>query len=86
MTGEPTTLTMERHSATVRPGSDNARMTTIMQNYGLTWTDLDGTPRATVTAYDKPSAQHRKDQLESAGASDIEIHSVRLGEQLEPKA
>ena len=61
-------------------------MTTTMQNYGLTWTDSDGTPRATVTAYDNPSAQHRKEQPEGARATDIEIHSIRLGERLEPRA
>jgi hypothetical protein len=28
-------------------------MTITMQNYGLTWTDLDGTPRTSGVSYDK---------------------------------
>ncbi|MGW1616472.1 hypothetical protein ACWCQZ_44920 [Streptomyces sp. NPDC002285] len=42
-------------------------MTTItMQNYALTWTDPDGTPRASAVAYDKTTAEQRQAELENA--------------------
>jgi hypothetical protein len=31
-------------------------MPITMQDYRLTWTDAEGTPRASAVAYDKPSA------------------------------
>ncbi|MFJ9420660.1 hypothetical protein [Streptomyces sp. NPDC101249] len=57
-----------------------------MENYGLTWTDSTGTPRASVVAYDQPSADHKKQQLEAGGATRVEITPIKLGEQVQPKA
>lgn len=61
-------------------------MTITMQNYGLTWTDPHGTPRASAVAYDKTSADHRKGELEKAGATGIEILPIKPGELPRPKA
>ncbi|MEU6355961.1 hypothetical protein ABZ896_42735 [Streptomyces sp. NPDC047072] len=60
-------------------------MTTTMRSFALTWTDPDGAPRASAVAYDKPSAERRRTELESAGATCIELVPVRLGELPEPK-
>lgn len=57
-----------------------------MQNYAITWTDPDGTPRASASAYDKPSAERRRDELSAGGAADVEIAPVKPGVALEPKA
>jgi hypothetical protein len=57
-----------------------------MQNYGLTWTDTDGRPRASAVAYDKPSADERRTELEDAGCTDVEIVPVQPGELPEPRA
>ncbi|MDX3838960.1 HNH endonuclease family protein [Streptomyces europaeiscabiei] len=65
--------------------SDDAPMAT-MQNYGITWTDPTGTPRASAVAYDKPSAQHRKATLEATGCTAVEIVAVKPGELPEPRA
>jgi hypothetical protein len=51
-----------------------------MQNYGLTWTDTDGRPRASAVAYDKPSAEKRRKELEDAGCTSVEIVEVKPGE------
>jgi hypothetical protein len=59
--------------------SDNAPVTT-MQNYGLTWTDPTGTPRAAAVAYDERSAQHRKGVLESERCASVEIVPIKPGE------
>lgn len=59
---------------------------TTMQHYGFTWTDTDGTPRASAVAYDRNSANHRRQELEAAGATDIDEAPVRPGELPEPKA
>ena len=48
-------------------------MTIRMQNFALTWTDPDGIPCSSAVACDKPSADTRKQDLESAGCSDIQI-------------
>jgi hypothetical protein len=64
--------------------SDHAPVTT-MQNYGLTWTDPTGTPRASAVAYDARSAQHRKGVLESDGCTSVEIVAVKTGELPEPR-
>jgi hypothetical protein len=61
-------------------------MTITMQNYGLTWTDADGIPRASAVAYDEKSADHRKAELEKAGATGIEILPIEPGELPQPKA
>ncbi|MEU0030724.1 hypothetical protein [Streptomyces sp. NPDC006335] len=61
-------------------------MTITMQNYGLTWTDADGTPRASAVSYDERSADHRKTELEKAGATSIEILPIKPGELPHPKA
>ncbi|MGI5414020.1 hypothetical protein ACQEV9_45430 [Streptomyces chartreusis] len=57
-----------------------------MQNFALTWTDLDGTPRASAVAYDKKTAQQRQDELVTAKASGIQIVPVRPGQLPAPKA
>jgi hypothetical protein len=54
-------------------------MTITMQNYGLTWTDADGTPRASAVAYDERSAEQRRDELVAAKATDVEIVPVKPG-------
>lgn len=57
-----------------------------MQNYALTWTDSDGVARASAVAYDKPSASKRRDELETAGCTSIEIVPVRPGQLPEPRS
>jgi hypothetical protein len=57
-----------------------------MKNYGLTWTDPDGTPRAAAVSYDKPSAETRKQRLEADGCTDVEVVETKPGERLHPKA
>ncbi|MFG3585156.1 hypothetical protein [Streptomyces sp. NPDC047990] len=61
-------------------------MAITMHSYGLTWTDRDGTPRASGVSYDQASAEHRRDELAAAKASDIEIVPVTPGQRLQPKA
>jgi hypothetical protein len=56
-----------------------------MQNYGLTWIDLTGTPRSSAVAYDEPSAQDRKAALENAGCTSVEIVAVRPGKLPKPR-
>lgn len=56
-----------------------------MKNYALTWTDPGGTPRASASAYDQPSVNRRKAELEDAGCTDIEIVEVKPGELPEPR-
>lgn len=56
-----------------------------MKNYGLTWTDPDGAPRAAAVSYNKASADDRKQRLEAAGAIDVEIVETKPGERLQPK-
>ncbi|MFH9968540.1 hypothetical protein ACH4PR_45840 [Streptomyces mirabilis] len=41
---------------------------------GLTWTDPDGTRRASVVSYDKTSAEQRKQQPEGAGCTNVQCH------------
>ncbi|MPY47188.1 hypothetical protein [Streptomyces acidicola] len=55
-------------------------MTTTMQNYALTWTDTDGTPRASAVAYDETSAGRQKSVLEAAGSTNVEIVPVKPGQ------
>ncbi|WP_328743802.1 hypothetical protein OHT57_00500 [Streptomyces sp. NBC_00285] len=61
-------------------------MAITMQSYGLTWTDSDGVAWSSAVAYDKKSAEHRKQELEAAGASSIEVVPVRPGQLPEPTA
>ncbi|MBK3642211.1 hypothetical protein PV332_14635 [Streptomyces scabiei] len=61
-------------------------MTITMQNYALTWTDPDGTPRASAVAYDKPSAGRRKHDLEDAGCSNVQIIETKPGQLPEATA
>jgi hypothetical protein len=70
---------------TVRPTGHNGGMAITMHSYGLTWTDRDGTARASGVSYDQASAEHRKGELETAGATDVEIVPVTPGERLQPK-
>jgi hypothetical protein len=67
--------------ATVRPRSKNARM----KNYGLTWTDPDGTPRAAAVSYDKASADDRQARLVAAKCRDVEIVETKPGELAQPQ-
>ncbi|MFD1277485.1 hypothetical protein [Streptomyces kaempferi] len=60
-------------------------MAITMHSYGLTWTDPDGTPRASGVSYDQASADHRRDELEASGATDVAIVPVTPGERLQPK-
>ncbi|GAA3506604.1 hypothetical protein GCM10019016_137190 [Streptomyces prasinosporus] len=46
--------------AAVSATSDDAGMTITMRGYGFTWTDPDGTPRASAVAYDAVSAGRRR--------------------------
>ncbi|MFD4547319.1 hypothetical protein [Streptomyces sp. NPDC058466] len=55
-------------------------MTISMQNFGLTWTDPDGTPRAAAVSYDKASADRRKAELEGAGCTAVEVVPTQPGE------
>ncbi|MEU5637494.1 hypothetical protein ACH47C_33655 [Streptomyces rishiriensis] len=59
-------------------------MTSVMQNYGLLWTDPDGTPQASAGRYDKRSAKHRRTELKAVGCTRVEIVPVRPGEVPEP--
>jgi hypothetical protein len=61
-------------------------MTTRMQSYGFTWTDPDGTPRTSAVAYDQVSADRRRDELEAARATDIEMVPMKPGELPTAKA
>lgn len=60
-------------------------MTIAMKDYGLTWTDTDGTPRASTVAYDKGSAGQRKTELEKSGATNAQIAEVAPGQLLQAK-
>ncbi|KOV96520.1 MULTISPECIES: hypothetical protein [unclassified Streptomyces] len=60
-------------------------MTITMRSYSFTWTAPDGTPRASAVAYDEASAGRRRDELEKAGASDIERVDVKPGELPAPR-
>jgi hypothetical protein len=51
-----------------------------MTNYGLTWTDPDGTPRAAAVSYDKASAEARKARLEADGCTAVEVVETKPGE------
>jgi hypothetical protein len=60
-------------------------MPITMKSFAFTWTDADGVPRASAVSYDQKSAEHRKGELEKAGATDIEIVPVKPGELPEPR-
>lgn len=55
-------------------------MSITMENFVLTWTDPDGSRRASAVAYDRISADRRRNELEKAGASDIDEVAVKPGE------
>ncbi|WP_047121277.1 hypothetical protein [Streptomyces leeuwenhoekii] len=55
-------------------------MTITMQSYAFTWTDPEGTPRASAVAYDKASADRRERELEATGATSIRRVPVAPGE------
>ncbi|MFF8610869.1 hypothetical protein ACF06X_33725 [Streptomyces sp. NPDC015346] len=50
-----------------------------MVNYRLHWTE-NGERRTSAVSYGLSSAEHRKQQLETAGATDVEIVKVKPGE------
>jgi hypothetical protein len=60
-------------------------MATTMQSYGFTWTDPDGTPRASAVSYDHASSERRRAELVKTGATDIEKVSVKPGELPTPR-
>ncbi|MFE2486085.1 hypothetical protein ACFXGR_22845 [Streptomyces mirabilis] len=60
-------------------------MAITMQNYGLTWTDPDGTPRAAAVSYDKVSAERRQAQLEAGGCTDVQVVETKPGELPQPR-
>ncbi|MFJ5644015.1 hypothetical protein [Streptomyces sp. NPDC093223] len=51
-----------------------------MINYGLTWTDTDGVPRASAVAYDKVSGEREAGKLRDAGSTDVELVEVKPGQ------
>jgi hypothetical protein len=55
-------------------------MAITMQSYSFTWTDPDGTPRASAVAYDRTSADRRRKELEKAGVTEIVEVPVKPGE------
>ncbi|QDO05366.1 hypothetical protein OHB25_03405 [Streptomyces mirabilis] len=59
-------------------------MAITMQNFSLTWTDPDGTPRAAAVSYDKTSADRRKAQLE-ADCTDVQVVETKPGELPQPQ-
>jgi hypothetical protein len=56
-----------------------------MKNYGLTWTDSTGTPRAAAVSYDKASADSRKERLEADGCTAVEVVETKPGELPQPR-
>ncbi|MFE2563005.1 hypothetical protein [Streptomyces mirabilis] len=61
-------------------------MAITMQNYGLTWTDAGGVPRAAAVSYDKVSAERRKGQLEAGGCTDVQLVETKPGELPQAKS
>jgi hypothetical protein len=61
-------------------------MATTMISYGITWTDPDGTLRASAVAYDKTSGERQQQKLRDDGCTDVELVQVRPGHLLEPRA
>ncbi|MYW30116.1 hypothetical protein [Streptomyces sp. SID2119] len=59
-------------------------MPITMQSYALTWTDTNGVRRASGVSYDKPSAEHRKAELEAAKATNVTVVPIRPGELPQP--
>ncbi|MFF0515504.1 hypothetical protein [Streptomyces sp. NPDC004250] len=79
-------LASDARSGQVRTGRRNNDEPVIsMQNYGLTWTDITGTPRSSAVAYDESSAQDRKADLVNDGCTNVEIVAVRPGKLPEPR-
>jgi hypothetical protein len=60
-------------------------MAITMQNYGLTWTDPDGTARVSGVSYDQASAEQRKGELEAAGCAAVEVVETKPGERAATK-
>lgn len=52
-----------------------------MQNFKVRWTEGDKV-RTSVVSYGASSAEHRKQELEGLGVTDVEIISVKPGEEL----
>ncbi|WP_282790957.1 hypothetical protein [Streptomyces sp. CC224B] len=55
-------------------------MTTTMISYRLEWTDPTGKNHTSAVTYDKPSAQDRKQRLETEGCTEITVRQVNPGE------
>ncbi|MDX3800479.1 hypothetical protein [Streptomyces sp. AK04-3B] len=68
----------------VEGGEVMISMTSVMQYYGLLWTDPDGAPQASAGRYDKRSAKHRRTELKAVGCTRVEIVPVRPGDVPEP--
>ncbi|MGW5529445.1 hypothetical protein [Streptomyces xanthochromogenes] len=60
-------------------------MVIAMKNYGIRWTDVGGTPRASAVSYDRQSAEDRKAELVAATCTDVEIEETRPGQLLKPR-
>ncbi|WP_167738647.1 hypothetical protein [Streptomyces prasinopilosus] len=56
-----------------------------MQNYALTWTNPDGIPCASAVAYDQPSADRRRSELETAGCTEVTVVPTKPGQLPEPR-
>jgi hypothetical protein len=67
-----------------RGGGSVIAMTSVMQHYGLLWTDPDGVPQASAGRYDKRSAKRRRTELKAVGCTRVEIVPVRPGDVPEP--
>ncbi|MCX5598481.1 hypothetical protein OOK29_10050 [Streptomyces phaeochromogenes] len=61
-------------------------MAITMQNFGLTWTDPDGTPRASRVSYDQVSAEQRQQELVDAKCDKVRVVETKPGEVLQPQA
>ncbi|MFJ6722239.1 hypothetical protein [Streptomyces sp. NPDC091259] len=52
-----------------------------MENYRVMWVRArDGRAMVSTVSYDQPSAEHRKADLETEGATDIRIVKMKPGE------
>ncbi|WP_369383236.1 hypothetical protein [Streptomyces sp. cg36] len=57
-----------------------------MTNYGLTWTDPDGVPRAAAVSYGESSGEDRAKQLVAAKCKNVELTEIEVGQLPRPKA
>lgn len=81
-TAGPTPNSGSKAESDVSATSDDAGM----KNYGILWTDPDGTPRASVVSYDKPSADGRAKELVDAKCDKVRVVETKPGDLLQPQA